>query len=335
MRSGSTRATGPGDVVLGRESPAGKVLVVGSSNMDFVAQVASLPRPGETVMGGKFSTHLGGKGANQAVAAALAGAEVTFVARVGKDPVGDQMLASLREKGIALGFVIRSEANPSGVAIIMVDAQGENIIAVCSGANLELSPEDAKAAESAFAAADVLVCQLETPMVTVRKALALARQRGACTVLNPAPAQQLAGATDDLPALLSQVDVLTPNETEAEILTGLTVRDIEEAKAAGSRLLQAGAKNVVFTLGSNGALLVSEKGSQHFPSLPVQPLDTTGAGDAFSGALSARLALGRPLGEAIQFANAAAAISVTRLGAQESMPRREEVEKMLARSSSA
>jgi ribokinase len=298
--------------------------------MDFVAKVPCLPKAGETVLGGDFSTHHGGKGANQAVAAALAGAQVTFVARLGNDPVGEQMLAGFRQKGIILDFIVRDERQPSGVAIIMVDSAGENIIAVCSGANLNLSPEDVEAAASAISSADVLVCQLETPLPTVKRALTKAREAGACTLLNPAPAGPLAEAAQEWRALLSQVEVLTPNETEAEILTGLPVKSMNEAKKAGLRLLEAGARNVVFTLGSNGALLVNSAGSRHFPAMPVKPLDSTGAGDAFSGALAARLAAGSPLEEAVVFANAAAALSVTRMGAQESMHTREEVEKFLA-----
>ena len=302
--------------------------------MDFVAQVPALPRAGETVLGGDFSTHLGGKGANQAVAARLAGAHVTFVARVGGDTIGDEMLAGFRKKGIVVDFIARDGGQPSGVAIIMVDSEGENTIAVCSGANLQLTAEDVEAAEKPLAAADVLICQLESPLATVHRALALAREHGVATILNPAPAHPLATATGELATLLSKVDLLTPNETEAEALTGLPVTDMEEAKEAGRRLLQAGAGNVVFTLGSNGALLVGPAGAQHFPALPVQPLDSTGAGDAFSGALAARLAMGADLEEGIRFANAAAALSVTRLGAQESMPTREEVQRFLGGRSS-
>ena len=293
------------------------VVVVGSSNTDMIVRVPRLPAPGETVLGGAFSTAPGGKGANQAVAAARLGADVTFVARVGTDTFGQQAVAGFQAEGIDCQFVLQDPDAPSGVALIGVDdGTGENSILVASGANALLSEGDIERAQSAIEGADVLLCQLESPLPTVQAALRLARAAGVITVLNPAPAQAL---PDDLLAL---VDVLTPNETEAAELTGESTPE-----DAAPVLLGHGAKSVLVTLGAAGVLLAAADGITHFPGIRVPNVaDTTAAGDCFSGALAVALAEGHTLSDGVRFAQRAAALSVTKTGAQPSLPTRTEVD---------
>ena len=305
------------------------IVVIGSSNTDMIIRVSRIPLAGETILGGKFHIAAGGKGANQAVGAARAGGRVTFIARVGKDSFGDQAIAGLRRDGIDVRCVARDQSAASGVALICVAPDGENSIAVASGANAALSSLDVKRAASAIRSAAVLVAQLETPLATVRAAALLAARAGVPFILNPAPARELPGS------LLKLVSILTPNETEAQMLTGIKVTDELAAARAAEILRERGARTVILTLGARGAFLADAKGQQLVPGFKVKPVDTTAAGDIFNGALAVALAEGRALVDAVRFANAAAALSVIRLGAQPSAPMRAAIERfMRARPSS-
>jgi len=299
---------------------AARVLVIGSANMDFTVAVPRLPSEGETITGGRFYMSHGGKGANQAVAARRLGAEVRFVGCVGQDPQGDQVTDQLRAEGIPTEGLIHVEDAATGVALIMVDSEGRNQIAVASGANLHLLPDQAREHVSLLAWAQVLLCQLEIPLSTVEWALAAGRERGVLTILNPAPAQQLPDR------LLPLVDCLTPNAVEAEILTGIAVKGPETAARAAQHLLARGVRRVIVTLGAQGVLSCDGTSALHFPAFPVDAVDTTGAGDAFNGALAVGLAAGGTWEEALPLANAAAALACTKRGAQTSFPRRAEVE---------
>jgi ribokinase len=303
------------------------ILVVGSSNTDMIIKLDRIPKPGETILGGEFVTAAGGKGANQAVGAARAGGAVTFIARVGRDMFGDQAVAGFVKDGINVDHVFRDKAAPSGVALIFVARDGENSIAVASGANGHLSPADVKKARKAIARARVLVMQLETPLDTVQAAAEMAVKAGARVILNPAPARPLPDK------LLRCISILTPNETEAELLTGIKVETDAAAARAADQLMGRGVQTVILTLGARGAFVATAQGKQLVPGFKVKPVDTTAAGDIFNGALAVALAEGRPLAEAVRFANAAGALSVTKLGAQPSAPRRAEIEKLLNRRS--
>lgn len=302
---------------------ASNIVVVGSSNTDMILQMAHIPRPGETILGGEFSMAAGGKGANQAVGAARAGGNVTFVARVGEDMFGEQAVTGFVEDGIDVEHIVRDGQAASGVALIFVADDGENSIGVASGANGRLSPADVEAAKDAIAAADVLVMQLETPLETVQAAAEIASAAGVRVILNPAPAQPLG---DDL---LRHVSILTPNESEAELLTGVKVEDEAGAAKAAKTLLAKGIETVLVTLGPQGAFVASADGSELVRGFQVKAVDTTAAGDVFNGALAVALAQGGSLPDSVRFANAAAALSVTKLGAQPSAPKREEIEAFL------
>jgi len=301
-----------------------KIIVVGSANTDMIVRVTRIPRPGETILGGEFMTAAGGKGANQAVAAARLGGRVSFIARVGRDSFGDSTVAALKRDGIDTHDVRRDRARPSGVALIFVADHGENSIAVASGANAALSARDIRVARSSFRGARVMLVQLETPLDTVRAALDEAHRAGVRVILNPAPAQALPVE------VLKKIAVLTPNETEAELLTGIPVNDMRSATMAARKLRRRGVETVIITLGKRGALLATDEGEVLVKGFPVKPIDTTAAGDVFNGALAVALAEDRTLLEAARFANAAAAISVTRRGAQPSAPRRAEVNQLLS-----
>jgi ribokinase len=295
-----------------------KIVVVGSANTDMVVKVQHLPEPGETILGGDYIQAWGGKGANQAVAAARLGAEVTFVARLGMDAFGDGSVAAYKADGINTEYIIRDDKTPSGVALIMVNHGGENIIAVAQGANARLSPEDILAAENAIQGANCLLVQLEIPLETVQAAVQLAVKHHVPVILNPAPATKLP------PALLEMVDFLTPNETEAAILEGeySSSRSIDGAYSLKSKFK---IKNLIITLGVKGAAIIGYR-NQIVPPYTVQSVDTTGAGDAFNGALAVALARGDNVVEAVKFANAVAALTATGSGAQSSMPTVEAVE---------
>ena len=299
------------------------IVVIGSSNTDMIIQLDRIPRPGETILGGEFSTAAGGKGANQAVGAARAGGKVTFVARVGRDMFGDQAVAGFERDGIVTDFVFRDRSAPSGVALIFVAKDGENSIAVAGGANSKLSPADVRKAKRAIAGASAVLMQLETPLETVQAAAELAAKAGVRVILNPAPARSLPDT------LLKLVSILTPNETEAELLTGIKVTNDATAAQAADTLLAKGVQAVILTLGARGAFVATTETKQLVPGFKVKAVDTTAAGDVFNGALAVALSEGRSLLEAARFASAAGAISVTRLGAQPSAPTRKEIEKLL------
>jgi ribokinase len=300
------------------------IVVVGSSNSDMIIQLDHLPRPGETVIGGKFSTAAGGKGANQAVAAARAGGRVAFVARVGGDELGAAALAGFRCDGIDVRHVSRDPAHRSGVAFILVDRHGENSIAVASGANGHLRPADVRKAAPLLRRAGVLLTQLETPLTAVTAAVELVSAAGGTVILNPAPGRPLPRR------LLRQVSVLTPNESEAELLTGIKLTHHVAVEKAAARLRALGARAVVITLAARGVFVADDVTHDFFPGFKVTARDTTAAGDIFNGALAVALAERTPLAAAVRFAQAAAALSVTRLGAQSSAPARAEIEQFLA-----
>jgi len=293
-----------------------RVVVVGSSNTDMVIRSKRLPRPGESVVAGQFYMAAGGKGANQAVAAARAGAQVTLVARLGRDMFGDQALAGFHRERIDCRWVARDPDTPSGIALILVDGDGENLISVALGANLRLAPADVDRAAGAIAGAGALVLQLEIPMAAVRRAVAIARASRVPVILNPAPAP----ARPLAKGLLRQIDTLVLNETEMEVVAGSG----EFAAAAG--LLEAGVRHVVLTRGRRGVALLDDPQHPHLiPGRKVKSVDAVGAGDAFVGTLATFLAEGRDLADALTLANAAAALSVTRRGAQPSLPRRSDI----------
>jgi ribokinase len=296
-----------------------RVTVVGSSNTDLIVRVERLPRPGETILGGEFLTAPGGKGANQAVAAARLGGEVTFIARVGLDSFGDESVENFKRDGIITDYVFRDPDSPSGVALIFVGPDGRNMIVVAPGANGRLSPDNIRSSKKAIASADVLLTQFEIPLDTVSEAISIAFSSGVPVILNPAPAMEV---KDEL---LRMVTFLTPNETEASILSGIEVREMGSAEKAAKELLRRGVENVIVTLGEEGAVYVREDESRHIPAFKVQAVDTTAAGDVFNGAFACAIASGRSPIDAIRFANKAAAISVTRMGAQPSIPTLEEV----------
>ena len=300
-------------------SLSASIVVVGSANTDLVVRAPSLPRPGETVIGGPFMSIGGGKGANQAVAAARAGGNTTFIAKVGADAMGDAAVAAFAAERIDTTFVTRDPATPSGVAFIVVDDRGENSIVVAPGANDRLLPADIDRAADVIRAADILLVQLEIPLETVRHAVAIAHDAGVPVILNPAPARPLDHG------LLTQVAIITPNETEAELLVGLIVTDDRSAASAAPRLLTVGPRSAVITLGRHGALVAEAATTVHVAGHSVTPVDTVAAGDVFNGCLAVAFAEGKGLTEAARFANAAAALSVTRRGAQASAPRRDEI----------
>jgi len=300
-----------------------KIVIVGSSNTDMIIKVPHIPKPGETILGGKFSTASGGKGANQTVAAARSGGDVTLIARLGKDMFGEKALQGFVEDGINVDNIKTDPKEPSGVAEIFVDENGENSIAVASGANLNLSPQDVRKVKGVIANSDILLMQLEIPVDTVRTAAKIARKNGVKVILNPAPAQKL---KDDL---LQNISIITPNEIEAEMLTGIKVNDNTSAKQAADILLKKGIETVIITLGQRGAFYVTSKASKLISGFQVKAVDATAAGDTFNGALAVALGESMPLKNAISFANAAAALSVTKLGAQPSAPKRDEIEKLL------
>ncbi len=302
-----------------------KILVIGSSNMDLIVHAPRLPRPGETISEGSFSHAPGGKGANQAVAAARAGGEVTFIGRVGKDSFGAQAFERLTTEGVNVEGVRRSPRRPTGVALIVVGENGENSIAVAPGANATVTAADIHEASPAFPEAGVLLIQMEIPARAVEAAARKAARQGIPVILNPAPAGRV---TDQL---LRHVSILTPNEAEAAALTGLSVDGVAGARRAAEQLCRRGPKAVIITLGARGALVWENASGVPMPGHDVEPVDTTAAGDIFNGALAVALGEGRPLVEAARFANAAAAISVTRCGGQASAPKRAEIESFLAR----
>ena len=302
---------------MGQENP--RISVIGSSNMDLVVRSARIPAVGETILGGDFIMVPGGKGANQAVAAAKLGAEVFFIARLGRDIFAAQSLANFEKVGVNTKYVLQTDNTPSGVALIMVDEKANNSIVVAPGANSKLIPEDVEAASVEIASSGAVVAQLEVPVETVGFAAKLAEQAGVPFVLDPAPACQLSEE------ILARVSVLTPNESEAQILTGIQVTDEKTARLACDKLLACGVGSVILTMGGQGYLLAHEKEVCFVASHKVEAVDTTAAGDAFTGSLAVGIAQGNDIAEAASFANCVAALSVTKMGAQPSMPTKQEV----------
>lgn len=297
----------------------GTILVVGSANTDLVVTTKAFPRPGETVFGNEFISNHGGKGANQAVAAARLGGRTAFVAKVGGDAFGQSTIEMLRAEGIDTRGVTVAQEAPSGVALIQV-AGGENTIVVCPGANALLTAHDIAQAEPLFADAQIVLMQLETPIPTLTAAAQLAKRHGAMVVLNPAPAP-----AEPLPAeLMACVDLVIPNETEAERLCG--VHPSQDMAGAMQALRTLGARDCLITMGSHGVCAMCGGEPRLFPAFEVKATDTTAAGDTFCGALCAALGQGQPMEQAICFAQKAASISVTRMGAQASIPTRDEIE---------
>lgn len=296
-----------------------KIVVIGSCNTDMVIKANRLPVPGETVLGGTFLMNPGGKGANQAVAASRLGGNITFIAKTGNDLFGKQSVELYNSEGINTSYIFSDPNNPSGVALISVDAFGENCIVVASGANAFLSTKDIEKAKDIIASAEIVLMQLEIPLETVEYAAKIANENGVKVILNPAPAQSLPIS------LIQNLFLITPNKTEAELLSGIKVTDWDSAKTAAAIISEKGVENVVITLGSKGAL-IKEKGEYHkIEALKVEAVDTTAAGDTFNGALCVGLSEGKSIVESVKMASRAAAITVTRMGAQSSIPYRKEM----------
>lgn len=304
--------------------PAPRICVVGSSNIDLTFRTPRLPKPGETLTGRDFQLGFGGKGANQAVMAARLGARVTMVTKVGRDVFGDGTVRNYQAEGIDTTYVLSAADERSGVAGIVVDDAAQNCIILAPGANSRLTPEDVRSAAAAIQSAQALLCQLEVPVESTVEAFRIARAAGVPTVLNPAPAQRLPAE------LLRLTDLCVPNETELEELTGRVAREFSQVEAAARQLRESGPRTVIVTLGPRGALVVEERKVEALPAAAVEPVDTTGAGDAFIGSLAVFLAEGRSLTEAVAIANQVAALSVTRMGTQTSFPRRREIEGLAA-----
>lgn len=317
-----------------RNSRTPKVTVVGSLNIDLVCHATKRPDKGETLIGDAFDIFTGGKGFNQATAAARLGAEVTLVGSVGADSFGEMLLTATENEHIDSRFVRKRTDIGTGVATIVVEPDGDNSIIVVPRANMALTTTDIDAAADCISDADVLLLQLETPIAASEHAAAIAKgsakSGGTTVILNPAPAQPLPDS------LLAFVDILTPNQSETELLSGMQVSNDEEARNAAevlrARMVDTTTSAVVLTLGEQGALILTSRTSERIPALSVDAVDTTGAGDAFCGALATALASGETLGEAIAFANAAGAVAVTVIGATPSMPTRAKVDLLMSQS---
>ncbi len=300
-----------------------EIVVVGSSNMDLVINLPRIPRAGETILGGKSSMIFGGKGANQAVAAIRAGGHVAFISKLGNDIFGHKIQSHFIQEGLPEEFILMDKKEPTGIAQIFVGPQGQNCIAVAPGSNGKLSVKDLSTFETTIKNAAVIQVQLEIPVSTVAYVVKLANKYKVKVILNPAPAQKLN------PQVLKKLWLLTPNESEASLLSGVKVNNLKSAQKAGANLLAQGIEQVIITLGENGCLLCTNHGFSHFKTVPVKAIDTTAAGDVFNGALASAVARDLTLDKAIIFANAAAAISVTRHGAQTSIPYLEEIEQVI------
>ena len=295
-----------------------KILVIGSSNTDMTAKTKALPRPGETVLGGVFTMGAGGKGANQAVAAQRLGGQVQFICKVGRDMFGDNAIAQYKKEGLDTTGILRSEL-PSGVALIYVDEKAENCIVVASGANGDLSEADIEASRKDIEGCGILLLQLESPIPTVLKAATMAHEAGAMVVLNPAPACPLPEE------LFKSIDLFIPNETELSTFSGLPVEDAATAEKAAAAMQAKGVGKLIVTMGSKGALICEGGPSVFVPAHKVKAVDTTAAGDTFCGALCVAIAEGKSLKEAAEFACAASALTVQKMGAQNSIPYRNEI----------
>ena len=299
------------------------IVVVGSLHMDLTIKAKTIPRLGETVLGDQFKMSPGGKGANQAVAAAKLGANVTLIGRVGSETFGTDLIRNAGQHGINTRFIMQDKETQTGLALIMVDQKGNNIIAVFPGADMTCNKEDIDRADSVIESADILLAQLETPFHVVQHAIQKAFQCGVKVILNPSPARTL---PEDV---LRKVYILTPNESEAEILSGTSITDLSSARKAITEILKKGTEGIVLTLGKEGALVGTKRETVHVKSPKVNPVDTTGAGDAFCGALAVAISSGENLEEAVVYANYAGALATTKMGAQEALPTREELERFM------
>lgn len=296
-----------------------KILVVGSSNTDMTVKSPSLPKPGETIIGGDFLMGPGGKGANQAVAAKRLGGDVSFVCKVGRDIFGDNAIATYEKEGLDTSEILRSD-KPSGVALILVDSEGENCISVASGANGDITPADIDSKKDLIENAGILLLQLEMPTESVVRAAQIAHGAGVYVILNPAPACKLPSEIFPL------IDLMTPNQTESEFFTGIHVNDEATAAQAAQALRDMGVGDIVMTMGSKGSMGFTSAGEQFFtPAKKVKAVDATAAGDTFCGALAVALSEGRSLPEAAEFATSASALTVQKRGAQESLPYRNQL----------
>lgn len=296
------------------------IVVVGSTNTDMVIKTERLPSPGETVLGGTFFMNQGGKGANQAVAAKRLGGNVTFISTTGNDIFGRESLKLFRKEGLNIDYMISDPLNPSGVALITIDKKGENCIVVAPGANARLFPDDLKVAIKAICSTSIVLMQLEIPLETVNYVAALAKSNGVNVILNPAPACELPLT------ILRNISIITPNKKEAEILSGIKITDITTLYQAAEAILQKGIETVIITLGSGGAFICTEEIKEIIKAPKVNPVDTTGAGDVFNGALALAITENRSLIDAVTFACHAAALSVTKFGALSSAPFRNEAD---------
>ena len=301
------------------QNDSASILVIGSSNTDMVIKSSRIPLPGETILGGDFFMNPGGKGANQAVAAARLGGKVAFIARVGSDIFGEQAIAHFKQEGIDTPGVIVDPNSASGVALITVDDSGENCIVVASGANGFLSREDILQHKNKITEAGIIVLQLEIPIETVTEAIAIAKSNHKRIILNPAPACPL---PEDI---FEDLFLITPNRLEAEMLTGIKIESLRECENAAQIFKTKGVRNSIITLGEQGAYVYSETFTGHIPSITVQTIDTTAAGDVFTAAVAVVLAEDQSMETAVRFATKAAAVSVSRQGAQASAPYRREV----------
>ena len=295
-----------------------RILVVGSSNTDMVIKTSRFPDPGETIIGGDFFMNQGGKGANQAVTVARLEGNVDFICKTGNDLFREQSVALFKNEGINTEWILSDDEKPSGIALIMIDGNGENSIVVASGANGSLSPEDIEKIADVVSRSDYILMQLEIPIDTVEYVVNLASSKGKKVILNPAPAADLP------PDLYKKLYLITPNRIEAELLSGIEIRDRDSAMEAARNLMNKGVEHVIITMGEEGALCYDD-GFEWIPAGKADPVDTTGAGDVFNGALTVALSEGRALNDAVRFANRAAAISITRYGAIPSIPYRKEL----------
>ena len=296
-----------------------RISVVGSSNTDMVIKTTKLPAPGETILGGEFFINAGGKGANQAVAAARLGGKVSIIAKTGEDLFGKQARQLFESENINTDYLVTDPNHPSGVALITVDAKGENCIVVAPGSNSYLNPRDIDLAREVILQSEIVLMQLEIPVETVEYVANIAYKAGKKVILNPAPASKIPEG------LFPKLYLITPNETEAGLISGIPVKDIESATLAARNLCERGVKVVIITLGSKGALLFNGRDAKLIPSPKVEAVDTTAAGDVFNGAIAVAISEGLELEKAVEFACKAAAISVTRMGAQSSAPYRKEI----------
>lgn len=297
----------------------GKICVVGSLNMDLVATGERIPVVGETVLGETFKQVPGGKGANQAASMGRLQGDVAMIGKVGEDAFGEALIQALAEARVETKAITKAPTS-TGIALITVQADGDNAIVVVPGANAELRPADIDAAKAVIVESEIVITQLETPVDTVTYALKLAKEQGKLTILNPAPAMPLADE------LIQNVDYLTPNETELAILSGMPTETDEELEAAAKAMMNKGVKVLIVTLGSKGCLVIDKNGTRQFPAFKVKAVDTTAAGDSFNGGVAVALAEGKTLEEAIGFATKVGALTVQKAGAQSSLPTREEVD---------